>query len=206
MIPSVNETHDPNLQSWIESANDGKTDFPIQNLPYCVFKHEGTKETPRVGVVIGDRILDLAACQRGGLFDGNEKNAGEACLSASLNALMALGPEDWSALRKRLSTLLRIDSRDYRSAKTILADSLLPINSAKLYVPAEIGDYTDFYASIYHATNVGKMFRPDQPLLPNYKYVPIGYHGRSSSIVVSGTEIQRPCGQTKAADEAAPTF
>jgi len=175
---SLNETHDPALTSWVESANRADTDFPIQNLPFCTFRHR--KGGPRVGVAIGDSILDVPDYP-------------------SLNALMERGRAAAAEERLRISRALRSDNA-YPPR-----DLLYPAAECELLVPAAIGDYTDFYASIFHATNVGSMFRPDQPLLPNYKYVPIGYHGRASSIVASGTRIVRPNGQIQSGD-APPVF
>ena len=201
---AVNETHDPDLRSWVESANQPGTDFPIQNLPFGVFQRALTPEPPRVGVAIGDRILDLRLCHRAGLFEGELAAVGEACLASSLNRLMALGPASWSALRRRVSDLLREDRR--RALQKKVEPCLATMAEAVMRMPAEIGDYTDFYASIFHATNVGSMMRPDNPLLPNYKYVPIGYHGRASSVVISGTPVRRPAGQVKAESAMEPVF
>jgi len=192
---AVNETHDPELRSWVESANAPGADFPIQNLPFGLFHRALTPEPPRVGVAIGDRVLDLRLCHRAGLLNHDQPGIGDACLATSLNALMALGPQAWSSLRRRLSELLREDRK--RALQKKVEPCLVARAEAVMLVPAEIGDYTDFYASIFHATNVGSMMRPDNPLLPNYKYVPIGYHGRASSIVQSGTPIRRPRGQAK---------
>jgi fumarylacetoacetase len=189
------------LRSWIDSANDPATDFPIQNLPYGVFRYRGQT---CIGVAIGDRILDLHACVTQDLFSELHEELIVACTAKSLNSLMSLGTESWSALRGRLSELLDADKAD-RQTQGRVAKLLVPMDEAEMQLPAQIGDYTDFYASIHHATRVGKLFRPDNPLLPNYKYVPIGYHGRASSIVVSGEQIRRPCGQTKAAT-AEPVF
>jgi fumarylacetoacetase len=194
-MTAVNDTHDPELRSWVESANLPGADFPIQNLPFGVFHRALTPEPPRVGVAIGDRILDLRLCHRAGLLNSDLAAVGDACLATSLNALMALGPQAWSPLRRRLSELLREDRR--RAWQKKVEPCLVPRAEAVMLMPAEIGDYTDFYASIFHATNVGTMMRPDNPLLPNYKYVPIGYHGRASSIVASGTPVRRPVGQSK---------
>jgi fumarylacetoacetase len=201
---AVNETHDPELRSWVESANLPGADFPIQNLPFGVFHRALTPEPPRVGVAIGDRILDLRLCHRAGLLNNDLAAVGEACLAPSLNALMALGPQAWSVLRRRLSELLREDRR--RAWQKKVEPCLVPRAEAVMLMPAEIGDYTDFYASIFHATNVGTMMRPDNPLLPNYKYVPIGYHGRASSIVASGTAVRRPAGQSKPESVMEPLF
>ena len=191
----MNATHDPGLKSWVESANHPGTDFPIQNLPFGVFSREGDGER-RVGVAIGDEVFDVHAAADAGLLGAHA--AASACRSRTLNALMSLSTAELSTLREELSALL--------SGKKPADNLLCPIREATLHLPADIGDYTDFYASIHHAANVGRMFRPDNPLLPNYKHVPIGYHGRASSIVVSGESIRRPLGQTKAADAPAPHF
>lgn len=205
MFFELNETHDARLQSWVESANDAATDFPIQNLPFGVFQRNETT-TRRVGVRIGDEILDVQRCVENGLLTGA---AAPSCVASTLNDLMARAPEEVSLLRLQISRLLRIDGENARRAQELRGEILVPANDVTMHVPARIGDYTDFYASIFHATNVGSMFRPDNPLLPNYKYVPIGYHGRASSIVVSGTNVRRPKGQTRAAnsdDDAPPAF
>jgi fumarylacetoacetase len=183
MIPALNETHDPALTSWVESAN-GHPDFPIQNLPLGVFRRRGSQEPFRVGVAIGDHVLDLAAA---GDVIGGEALA--AARDSSLNGFMDRGPEAWSRLRHSLSQALRAGSP--LAGKL----ALVPRSSAEHALPARIGDYTDFYTSIHHATNIGKLFRPDNPLLPNYKWVPIGYHGRASTINVSGHDFHRPRGQ-----------
>ena len=196
-----NQTLDPARRSWIESANSAATDFPLQNLPYGVFR-SGENLTPRLGVAIGDEILNLAAAAE---LDLLPANARAACRQSNLNALMAAGPAVWTSLRARLSELLGVDSCPIR-LRTQVEHCLVPQSDTTMLLPASIGGYTDFYASIFHATNVGAMFRPDQPLLPNYKWVPIGYHGRSSSIVASGTPVRRPHGQYKPADAPAPVF
>jgi fumarylacetoacetase len=204
MSDRLNETHDPKVKSWVESANRPGTDFPIQNLPFGVFRHVGSDELPRIGVAIGDQILDMTGAEMDGFFQGETAQAAEACLSESLNELMSLGPKHWSALRLRLHQMLRSDAPDgYRRR---LSHHLVPMANAEMLLPAAIGDYTDFYASIYHATNVGSMFRPDNPLLPNYKYIPIAYHGRSSSIVPSGTPVVRPKGQMRPDAQKPPSF
>jgi len=201
----MNATHAADLRSWVESANEPGTDFPIQNLPYGVFSPTGERAAARrVGVAIGDFILDVTAAVQAGLVPPSP--AATACESPTLNSLMQLGRGDQSALRSALSDLLTHDPEVGKRAMAAREAVLLPMGNATLHLPAEIGDYTDFYASIYHATNVGSMFRPDNPLLPNYKYVPIGYHGRASSVVVSGAEVRRPNGQTKAPDAESPTF
>jgi fumarylacetoacetase len=208
----LNETHDAQLRSWVESANVENTDFPIQNLPFGVFKRKGAWGAPRVGVRIGDCVLHLARAVEEDLFahDKAAQEAARACVSPTLNNLMALAPEKISALRLCLSRMLRADETEAaRRAKSVAERILIAASEVEMFVPAEIGDYTDFYASIFHATNVGSLFRPDNPLLPNYKYVPIGYHGRASSIVESGAEIRRPVGQTRATNappDSPPVF
>lgn len=197
----MNETHNPNLRSWIDSANRSNTDFPIQNLPFGVYRKNVGGVLSHIGVAIGDHILDIAAARNEGLFSGIAEEAAEACSDETLNRFMALGKSHWSALRKRLSVLLSDASQREKTQRC-----LMPMSEVTMQLPAAIGDYSDFYASIFHATNVGSMFRPDNPLLPNYKWVPIGYHGRASSIVPSGTAVKRPSGQTKADDAPAPTF
>ncbi len=201
MTSSLNETHDPNAQSWVKSANDPKTDFPIQNLPFGVFRRRGTNESPRIGVGIGDQMLDLAECARQSLLQGAAELVVRACQEPALNGLMALGQSAVSDLRKALHSLLSAGS----ARKTAAVRNLISIVDAELFVPAHIGGYTDFYASIHHATNVGRLFRPENPLLPNYKYVPIAYHGRASSIVVSGTPVVRPSGQQRQGENP-PTY
>ena len=202
----MNRTHDPKRTSWVESAQ-GPTDFPIQNLPFGLFRRRASEDTPRVGVAIGDQILDLIATQAAGVgFGTKAARAVEACAAPSLNPLMALGREHWAELRGAISAILESDSPAYRKNRRLGEQILVPMTEAELFVPAEVGDYSDFYASVHHATNVGSMFRPDNPLLPNYKWIPIGYHGRASSIVVSGTPVHRPQGQIKAPEADAPVF
>ena len=202
---ATDHTHDPALRSWVDSAQAPGADFPIQNLPFGVFKRAGAAERPRVGVAIGDRIVDVAACARESLLAPHAAEAANRCTEPDLAPLMALGRDAARALRVALVELLREGSSAHRRDPSIAERILVPIAGAELRLPASIGDYTDFYASIHHATNVGSMFRPDNPLLPNYKYVPIGYHGRASSIVVSGTAIRRPHGQLRDGD-AAPVY
>lgn len=201
MISAIDATHELSLQSWVESANQPDTDFPIQNLPFGVFQRQGEREAARIGVAIGDFILDLKACYAMGLLQELPESLQMACLAPNLNFLMAMGRTASLSLRHHLSQLLRA-SQSPPAANQIL----FPMADAHLLLPAAIGDYTDFYASIFHATNVGKLFRPDNPLLPNYKYVPIAYHGRASSLVASGTPIKRPHGQRKRPEDPAPTF
>jgi fumarylacetoacetase len=190
------------LKSWVASANDPATDFPLENLPYGVYRRG---HSTQIGVAIGDRIFDVGACASEGLLKELAGEIVDACTAQVLNPLMALGPEAWSSLRRALQMLLDADRRDER-LRTRLEGMLVPKGDADMLLPAHIGDYTDFYASIHHAMRVGKLFRPDSPLLPNYKYVPIGYHGRASSIVISGSPIKRPQGQTKAASAVEPAY
>jgi fumarylacetoacetase len=191
MMYPIDATHDPALRSWVESANVARTDFPIQNLPFAVFRRAATEERFRGGVAIGHQIVDLAALHDMRILEGTAGEALAACVGPTLNSFMALGPDAWSDLRQSLSRLLR-EGADEAAA---LRPFFVPQVDAEYAVPAKIGDYTDFYASIYHATAVGRLFRPDNPLLPNYKWVPIAYHGRASSIRVSGQEFRRPMGQ-----------
>jgi fumarylacetoacetase len=184
----LDRTHDPDLKSWVESANAPGCDFPIQNLPLGIFKRKGRKELPRGGVAIGEQILDLAAL---GIRTG-----------PTLNALAGLGRAQLRKLRAEISRALAIGNKQYKR----LQKTLVPMKRAELFLPVAVGDYSDFYTGIHHATNVGRILRPDNPLLPNYKWVPIGYHGRSSSIVVSGTPVKRPTGQVKAPDAAVPAL
>jgi fumarylacetoacetase len=200
VVDSINETHDPKLESWVESANQPDCDFPIQNLPLGVFE---SARGPCVGIAIGDQILDIGGCYRAGLVAGPAAEAAEKSQGPVLNPLMALNPVVWSALRRRLSELLRKGSPDRHK---IARAFLVPMDQTRMRLPVEIGDFTDFYASVHHATNVGRLFRPENPLLPNYKYVPVAYHGRASSVVVSGTAIRRPRGQIQNQSDQAPSF
>lgn len=200
MTPNLGS--DPVRHSWLDSANEAATDYPLQNLPYGVFR-TASDSAARIGVAIGDSILDLRAVAQIGLLPDATS---EACEQSTLNALMALGAPVWSALRARLSKLLGADTCPQGALRDRVATCLVRMSDATMLLPAEIGDYTDFYASSFHAANVGSMFRPGQPLLPNYKWVPIGYHGRSSSIVVSGTPVRRPQGQSRALAEGPPLF
>lgn len=201
-MTQVNETHDPQLTSWVPSANGGQTDFPIQNLPFAIFRRRGSAEAWRGGVAIGDQIVDMAAAVTAGVFSGDALPAAQAAAEPTLNNLMGFGPQRLSQLRKQLSKALQTGSAQEATLKACL----VPQAAAEYTLPARIGDYTDFYTSVYHATNIGKQFRPDNPLLPNYKWVPIGYHGRSSSIGVSGQAFKRPQGQVKPPDADAPVL
>ncbi|HRJ87292.1 MAG: fumarylacetoacetase [Blastocatellia bacterium] len=209
----INETHDPNLKSWVESANDPNTDFPIQNLPFCVIGNSKAVAIESIGVAIGDRVLDLAALEAEWL-DGTKLSFLKDVRSEVYPSFADDPGLDWSVMhgdlasgiRRRVSDLLRHDNPSLRDHPGV-ERAFRPLTEAYFRLPVDqIGDYTDFYSSIYHATNVGSMFRPDNPLLPNYKYVPIGYHGRASSIVISGTDIKRPKGQNRSDAEKPPVF
>jgi fumarylacetoacetase len=193
---------DPALRSWISVDQD--CDFPIQNLPYGVFRRPGG--TPAVGVAIGDEVLDLAALHDAGLFTGSAVAERNVFAAASLNGFMHCGRRAWTEVRSRISQLLERSCPVLRDDAGLRRQALHARPQVELLLPVEIGDYTDFYSSKDHATNVGSMLRPDNPLLPNWLHIPIGYHGRASSIVVSGVDVRRPCGQTKADDAAAPRF
>ena len=193
-------------RSWLESANDPGTDFPLANLPVGVFRRVSGHGPASIGVAIGECILDLLGCAQEGVFAHLPAAIAQACEAESLNALMALGPGHWSALRRELVLLLNAESPAWREHQRTVEPLLVKLDEVTMLPPAVIGDYTDFYASIDHATRVGTLFRPNNPLLPNYKYVPIGYHGRTSSIIVSGTTIYRPGGQSKPAGSDRPAF
>ena len=187
MSHAPDATHAPALESWVGSANHAGTDFPIQNLPFGRFRAPGERDW-RVGVAIGDQVLDLA---RAGLVEATD-----------MSRLLCLGAEARRALRRSLSDGLRAGS----AQEPLWSTALVPQSQVEMGLPCEIGDYTDFYTSIHHATTIGRQFRPDQPLLPNYRWVPIGYHGRASSIVASGQGFRRPRGQTRAPDAALPVL
>jgi len=201
MTPNTDPTHDPALHSWVASANQTDTDFPVQNLPYGRFRRAGSNEPWRIGIAIGDQVLDLAAARGRSDWPSALAPPLAALAAGDLNTVMAAPKAVRVALRQAFSAALRADSPQAAG----LAACLLPQAEAEMALPCTIADYTDFYTGIHHATTVGKLFRPDNPLLPNYKWVPIGYHGRASSIVVSGTPIRRPRGQTMAPGAAAPT-
>jgi fumarylacetoacetase len=185
MKPVIDATHDPDRQSWVELANAANSDFPIQNLPFGRFREAADRDW-RIGVAIGDQVLDL---RRAGLVN-----------HAEMNRLMQLSPQARRELRLALSDGLRVGS----AQESAWRSALLPMDRVQLGLPCQIGDYTDFYVGIHHATAVGKLFRPDAPLLPNYKWVPIGYHGRTSTVQASGHAFQRPHGQLKGPNDTAP--
>jgi len=188
--------------SWVESANDGQTHFPLQNLPYGIFSPAGG--APRVGVAIGNQILDLAVLDDADLLPAAAKGAFAA---PSLNRFIALGKPVWTETRERLTALLSADDSKLSGDAALRGKALVPMSAATLHLPVEIPGYTDFYSSREHATNVGRMFRdPENALLPNWLEIPIGYNGRASSVVVSGTALHRPNGQIKLPNEARPVF
>jgi fumarylacetoacetase len=199
-MAAINATHDPGLKSWVAAANAPHTDFPIQNLPFACFRRAGAGEAFRGGAAIGDQILDLGALHALGLFEGAAAQALAACAAPALNSLMAQGLQACTALRAALSAALRSAS----PLASRLAPLLVPQRAAEYRVAADIGNFTDFYASLHHATAVGRLFRPDSPLLPNYKWVPIAYHGRASSVRVSGFDFHRPVAQLMPTGAATP--
>lgn len=200
-MTGIDHTHDPARKSFIASANAPDCDFPVQNLPYAAFRRHSTRDGWRIGVAIGAEMLDIAAV--GDLLSGAAGHAAAACAAPHLNDLMKLGPPSWEALRFALSELLCTADADRRAR---VETSLTPIQAAEFTVPVRIGNFTDFYASVFHATNVGRLFRPDDPLLPNYKYLPVAYHARASSVRVSGEAVRRPLGQRPRSGEAVPVF
>jgi fumarylacetoacetase len=203
----MNPEHTSIPTSWVGTANEVNNGFPLQSLPFCAFVPASEPNaTPHLGVGIGAFILDLHALQTNDLLSGLAPHIQTACTAPQLNPLMRCGPNAWSALRAHLIDLLKtIEPRD-TAQQRLVASLMLPTARAQFHKPVATANYTDFYASIHHATNVGKLFRPDQPLLPNYQWIPIGYHGRASSIVLSGTAITRPRGQFKLSTHATPTF
>ena len=198
----INETHDATLLSWVAAANAPDAEFPIQNLPFCVFRRAGSDESFRVGVAIGDAIVPPAALKEVARLDEPAALGASACADSSLNRLMGLGPKVWSALRLALSRALRQGSPQMDSLRSVLT----PIADAEFDVPARIGDFTDMYTSIDHALNVGRLFRPDNPLMPNFRWIPCGYHARVSSIGVSGQRFHRPKGQLMPPGAQQPVF
>ncbi|MGC1388507.1 MAG: fumarylacetoacetase [Steroidobacteraceae bacterium] len=200
MSPDI--TNDPHASSWVRTANGSGGDFPIQNLPVAVFRRRESSAPFRGGIAIGDQVLDLAALAATGVFSGDAALALNAAARSTLNELMQLGPKGWIALRRALFEALLEGS----ALRPKLEPCLVPQAAAVYSVPAQIGDFTDFYSSLHHATAVGRLFRPDNPLTPNYKWMPIGYHGRSSSIGISGQDFHRPRGQRLPPGESRPMF
>lgn len=199
----MQETNDPKLRSWVEVGPD--SDFPIQNLPYGVMRRKGSQAS--ICTAIGEFALDLALLHDAGHFRNTPIGTENIFRSRSLNAFMERGPSAWRAVRKRISELLRSDSAVLRTDSALRNKALVPLAEIALDMPVEVGDFTDFYSSKEHATNVGTMFRgADNALMPNWLHLPVGYHGRSSTVFVSGVDVHRPSGQTKADDADAPTF
>ncbi len=202
-MSAIDATHDPRRESWVASAR-GHSEFPIQNLPLGVFSPAGAG--PRGGIAIGDSILDLRAALEAGLLSGEAAQAAEAAAGTTLNPLMALGTGPRAALRSRVSALLAADGAERARVEAIAARLLHDAAACTLHLPAAIGNFTDFFAGIHHATNGGRRRDPNNPLSPNYKYVPVAYHSRASSVRPSGVPIRRPNGQRKAPDEDVPSF
>lgn len=200
----LNHTHDASARSWLASANEPGCDFPIQNLPFGVFRRRGADEPFRGGVAIGDQVIDLAAVSASGVLDGLAADAARAAAQPALNDLLARGPAAWRALRHALFAALRHDAD--ATVVGALHACLVPQSAVEHSVPTRIGDYTDFYTSIHHARNVGRVIRPDDPLTPNFQWIPIAYHGRASSVVISGTPFHRPHGQAMAPGASAPVY
>jgi len=197
-------TTDPSISAFLDVDEDSP--FPIQNLPYGVFSPP-TSSTPRVGVAIGDHVLDLALLNAEGAFDHSTVNDNRPFAQASLNAFMSLGKPVWRAVRERVHTLLRADTADLRDDPALREKVLHERDNVTLHLPVEVGDYTDFYSSEHHARNVGSMFRdPENALKPNWKHLPVGYHGRASSVILSGEDVRRPCGQTRPNDDEPPVY
>jgi fumarylacetoacetase len=195
--------NNPSLSSWIDVPE--KSDFPIQNIPFGIIK-PGDNE-PRPATRIGDTVVDLSILSDFGYFDILELDNYGVFHAPVLNDFMELGSFVWSSVRNRLSNLLSAQNKELQNNEEARKSCLYNINDVDMILPVEIGDYTDFYSSMEHATNIGIMFRdPENALMPNWKHIPVGYHGRSSSIVVSGTNIVRPMGQTKADNASLPTF
>src|SRR5215469_13111152 len=202
-MSTIDETHDPRRESWVASAR-GHAEFPIQNLPLGIFSPAGG--APRGGVAIGEMIFDLGAGLEAGLFTGEASRAAEAAVGISLNPLMALGRGPRLALRKRLSALLSASGPERAKVEPLAGRLLHKAADCTMHLPAAIGSYTDFFAGIHHARNGGMRRDPNNPLSPNYKYVPVAYHSRASSVRPSGVPIRRPSGQRKAPDEEAPSY
>jgi fumarylacetoacetase len=200
----MNPTNDPALRSFVPVPADSH--FPIQNLPYGVFRRRGGGE-PSVGVAIGDSVLDLAPLEAHGLLTGPTLRNHRVFAAGKLNPFLALGRTAWAEARAGVSRLLRADEPTLRDNALLRERVLLPRADVEMLLPAEVGDYTDFYSSREHATNVGTMLRgPDNALMPNWLHLPVAYHGRASSVVVSGTDVRRPRGQSKPESAAAPLF
>ena len=203
-LTALNQTHHPATKSWVESANTPACDFPVQNLPLAVFRRRGKNEAFRGGVAIGDQVIDLAALSNSGTLTGLAALVVKTCAQPTLNEFLATGPVAWRALRHSLFALLELGASPAQMAA--LRQCFVPMVDCEFTVPTQIGDYTDFYTSIHHARNVGKIARPDAPLTPNFQWLPIAYHGRASSVVISGTKFRRPMGQSMPPGAVAPMF
>ncbi len=201
---TLDHAHDPAARSWLASANAPGGDFPIQNLPFAVLRRRGSGEVFRGAVAIGDQALDLAALHGHDVLDGDAADALRLAAQPTLNALMAAGPDAWRALRHGLFGALRHCAPE--ALQHAVGQCLVPLTEVEYALPARIGDYTDFYTSIHHALNVGRLLFPDKPLTPNFQWLPIAYHGRASSVVVSGTDFHRPHGQALPPGAAAPVY
>ncbi len=197
-------THDPTARSWIAAAHAPRCDFTLQNLPYGVFARTGLRERPRGGVAIGDQVLDLALLAESGLLQGSAQAACSAAAGDTLNAFMELGLPAWCSLRQALFRLLSSDAE--RATQERIRACLVPLAGVDMKMPVEVRNYTDFYTSLHHAMNVGKVIRPTNPLTPNFQWMPIAYHGRASSVVLSGTAFHRPHGQSRLPDAEVPAF
>lgn len=200
----LNPTHNAHARSWVASANAEGCDFPIQNLPFAVFRRAGSSEAFRGGVAIGDQVIDMAQVAKTDCLDGLAHAAAQNCAKPALNDFFAMGPAAWSALRHSLFELL--EKAFYGPKVDALRACLIPQSEVEFTVPTQIGDYTDFYTSLDHAMNIGVMMRPDDPITSNFKWIPIAYHGRVSSIGVSGQEYRRPMGQAMAPGASAPVY
>ena len=203
MNNSIDETHDPQRASWVASAQ-GHSEFPIQNLPLGIFSVDGG--APRGGVAIGDSIFDLQAALEAGLFAGEAAAAAQAASGATLNPLMALGGRPRNALRKRVSLLLAADSAERAKVEKLAGKLLRDAADCTMHLPAAVGAFTDFFAGIHHAANAGRRRGANPALTPNYKYVPVAYHSRASSVIASGTLLRRPNGQRLLGKDTAPSF
>jgi fumarylacetoacetase len=199
----IDATHDVNRRSWVESANS-HPDFPIQNLPFGIYSKGGWE--PRGGIAIGDEIFDITAAVERKLFDGEAKRAAEAACGPTLNPLLALGAAPRAALRARLTDLLDVAGSERAKVERLRSSLLHKASDCEMHLPVHVGGFTDFYAGIHHATNSGRMLRPDNPLMPNYKHMPVAYHARASSVRPSGTEVRRPNGQRKPQAATEPDF
>jgi fumarylacetoacetase len=203
---NLDRTHDATVKSWLASANEPDCDFPLQNLPYAIFRRKGDAEAFRAGIALGDQVIDLAALLRERRLSGLAMQAAVACTQASLNEFFAMGPDAWRALRHAVSALFeaRAEIAPAVLDTDVLRRCLVPQALVEYSLPARIGDYTDFYTSIDHARNIVKLLRPDSALSPNFQWMPVAYHGRVSSIGMSGQQVRRPLGQRLAAGHSAP--